>query len=99
MFGELYRGSVNVSGGYVYFSVDINDYNLTAEICRVSEQEFWAGNINVYSVYSTTAYHGIWGLNVLSNDDYISFGAFNSSYNEVMIGMNLDGSDPVVLGE
>jgi hypothetical protein len=101
MFGELYSGNVNVGDdGYVYFTVELNDSDMTTKICRVPEQEFWSGDINVDTIYTTTAYHGIWSLNLITDNGYMTLGIFDSDFNEVLIGMNTDGSssDPVVLG-
>jgi serine/threonine protein kinase len=99
MFGELTSGSVNVGGGYVYLGVELNDSDLTTKICRVPVQDFLSGTINVDTLYTTTAYHGIWSLNLIPDDNYLSFGIFDSDFNEVLIGMNMDGSgEPVILG-
>jgi hypothetical protein len=101
IFGEVYSGDVNVGNdGYVYFTAELNDSDLTVNICRVSEQEFWSGYIDVDTLYTTTAYHGVWSLNLIADNGYMTVGIFDSDFNEVLIGMNTDGSssDPVVLG-
>jgi serine/threonine protein kinase len=99
MFGEIYTGNVNVGGGYVYLGVELNDSDLTEKICRVPVQQIQSGTINVETLYSTTDYHGIWSINLLSDNNYMSFGMFDSSFNEVLFGMGMDGSgDPVILG-
>jgi hypothetical protein len=72
---------------------------MTTEICRVPVQDFLSGTINVETLYTTTDYHGLWSLNLIPDDDYLSFGIFDSNFNEVLVGMNSDGSgEPVVLG-
>jgi hypothetical protein len=88
-----------VGGGYVYLGVELNDSDLTEKICRVPVQQIQSGTINVETLYSTTDYHGIWSINLLSDNNYMSFGMFDSSFNEVLFGMGMDGSgDPVILG-
>jgi serine/threonine protein kinase len=99
MFGEIYTGNVNVGGGYVYLGVELNDSDLTEKICRVPVQQIESGTINIETLYSTADYHGIWSVNLLPDNNYMSFGMFDSNFNEVLFGMGMDGSgDPVILG-
>jgi hypothetical protein len=101
MFGDVYNCNLNVGDdGYVYFIAELEDSNLTVNICRVSQQEFCSGYIDVDILYTTATYHGVWSLNLITDDDYMTVGIFDSNFNEVLVGLNTDGSssDPVVLG-